>query len=90
MACFLSSQFVSCRCKKIEAGQHEPLPVEAIERDAMSTHVPAYDYPFVHQQVYACVMARARAATGNVISRTTGDFFSLCQDSCAVLCGELH
>lgn len=58
------------RCKKIDAGQYEPLPVEDIVQDTMNTYVPAYDYPFVHQQLYQCVVSRARAAAG----RIAGDF----------------
>ena len=51
---------------------NEALPVEAIQRDVASTVVPVYDFPFVHQQLYAWGAARARMLVSSVVARTTG------------------
>jgi hypothetical protein len=65
---------ITFRCKKIDAGIYEPLPVAAIERDAANTRVPVYDYPFLHEQLYEWGAARTRAAARRVASRVTGKF----------------
>jgi hypothetical protein len=62
-----------CRCKKIDAGVYEPLPVAAIQRDATTTRVLVYEYPFVHEQLYAWGAARARLVVRHIVSpRATG------------------
>lgn len=72
-----SSRLLS-RCKKIDAGVHEPLPVAAIQSDAANTHVPVYEYPFLHEQLYAWGAARAQVATHRVISRVPGAMLHAC------------
>ena len=60
----------------MDAGVHEALPVKAILRDAANMHVPVYDFPFVHEQLYAWGAARSRIAIHIAVSRATGEWRS--------------
>jgi len=37
--------------KRLQEGSLEPLPVERIEEDALRTHVPVYEQPFLAQRL---------------------------------------
>jgi hypothetical protein len=47
--------------------------VAAIQSDAIQTRVPVYEYPFVHEQLYCWVAARARSAYRRIVPGATGE-----------------
>lgn len=70
------------RCKKIDSGVYEDLPVAAIQHDADYTHVPVYEYPFLHEKLYAWGAARTRVVTRSAVARATGES----DTSCCLFC----
>lgn len=50
------------RADDFKRGVHRPLPVDEILRDARTVRVPVYEHPFVHEELWGFVAARAREA----------------------------